>query len=109
MATVKSRENLRIDLRAVAFQEGEWWIAHCLELDLAAEGKSSADALRDLLDLVDTQIQTAVDSGRLESVFRPAPPQIWAMFSEAADVPLPGKKNLHRLVERFEARKLSLA
>ena len=75
MVHAKGRQELRISLRAVVYPHGEWWIAHCLELDVVAEGRDRKTAIQDLMDLCATQIETAIDTGNLESVFRPAPPR----------------------------------
>ena len=102
MVHAKGRQELRISLRAVVYPHGEWWIAHCLELDVVAEGRDRKTAIQDLMDLCATQIETAIDTGNLESVFRPAPPEIWATFSRAVDTQV--KKRPVPPVERFEAR-----
>jgi hypothetical protein len=100
---------LRLDLRAVVYRHGKWWIAHCLETDLIAEGSSPARALKDLIELTATQIETAKDSGNLESIFRPAPPEIWTMFAFSRKVEVPRvRPKLRRSVERFEAREAIL-
>ena len=103
----KAKTTFRIPLRVVVYRHGEWWIAHCLELDLVAEGKTLQDALTDVMDLSCSQIEAAIRDGDLESVFRPAPPEAWAMFSRATDVPVKQKPTCP--VERFEAREAVLA
>ncbi len=65
MGKAKARAPLRVELRAVAYQQGGWWIAHCLELDLVAEGKTLVTAIQDVMDLSCTQIEAAVESGDL--------------------------------------------
>jgi hypothetical protein len=106
---VKATDNeLRVALRAVVYPHRKWWIAHCLELDLVAEGKSPEAALNDLMDLSITQVETAAQAGNLESVFCPAPPEIWTMFARAVDAP-PLKRKPTTVVERFEAREAALA
>ena len=101
---------LRLDLRAVVYPHGKWWIAHSLEMDLVAEGEGPKQALRDLIELTATQIEAAMSSGSLESIFRPAPPEIWAMFSFSREVSLPlVKPELWQSVDRFEAREAVLA
>ena len=102
----KAKTNFRILLRAVAYRHGAWWIAHCLELDLVAEGKTLQEALADVMDLSCSQIEAAIRDGDLESVFRPAPPEAWAMFSRATDIPVKQKPTCP--VERFEAREAVL-
>ena len=107
MARAKPKRGFRVALRAVAYPHGTWWIAHCLELDLVTEGRDLDSAFQDLMDVSATQIETAIEAGNLESVFRPAPPEIWAMFSRAVDRPV--KKKPAGPVERFEAREAVLS
>lgn len=106
MVRAKIDRPFRIPLRAVAYPHGKWWIAHCLELDLVAEGTDPESALHDLMDLSATQIETAIEGGNLEAVFRAAPPEIWATFARAVD--RPGTKNPSQHVERFEVREAVL-
>ena len=63
-----------IALRMVVYLEGGGWIAHCLEMDVVAEGKTANEAMRNLEDLCQFQIEVAMKEGDLDSVFRPAPP-----------------------------------
>lgn len=53
------------------------FLAHCLELDLLAEGKTSEQAFEDLLNVVDVQIRTCVDNDNLDNLFFPAPKEAW--------------------------------
>jgi hypothetical protein len=109
MSKLQNHRELRIPLQAVVYRHAKWWIAHCLELDLVAEGKTPARALKDLMELSTTQIESAVDSGDLETVFRPAPSEVWALFSRSREVALPTvRKGLSRSVDRFEAREAVL-
>ncbi len=102
----RKQPDCRIPLRAVVYPHGKWWIAHCLELDLVAEGTTPESALQDLIDLSSVQIKMAVKNNDLRSAFSAAPPEIWAMFSRAKDRPL--KKKPTAPVERFEAREAVL-
>ena len=73
-----------IGLRGVVYSEGMAWLAHCLETDIVAEGSSPQQAMQDLDDLGHFQIETALDEGDLESVFRAAQPEVWKMFYSRA-------------------------
>ena len=106
MANARDEGEFRVPLRAVVYPHGQWWIAHCLELDLVAEGRTPAAALNDLVDLSVIQVDSAIRAGDLESVFTAAPPEIWAMFARGLD--LPSKKKPARPVERFEVREAAL-
>lgn len=56
MGKAKAKRDLRIPLHAVVYQHAQWWIAHCLELDLVAEGKTADGAIQDLMELSETQL-----------------------------------------------------
>jgi hypothetical protein len=73
----------QIDLRVITYPEEGVWLAHCLELDIVAEGDTAKKALADLIDLCCLQIKTASDEGDLISIIRPAPPEYWKMYFSA--------------------------
>ena len=109
----RTGSNLRINLSAIVYQEDGVWIAHCLELDIVAEGADTNDAIRSLVSLCDLQIKTALEEGDLKSVFRPAPPEVWQMFSSgrvlAEKKRAQGRPRFEAPVDRFEARGLAFA
>ena len=41
---------MKKDLNAVVWQEDEWFVAQCLEVDVASQGKSEEEALENLRD-----------------------------------------------------------
>jgi len=77
----------RLDLRFVIYREGDLWFAHCLELDIVAEGTSASGALTDALSLCAVQFEFAIDQGDVASIFRAAPPEFWAMYSKGKTLP----------------------
>jgi len=99
-------QKLSIPLSVVTYREGEWWIAHCLQLDIAAEGQSASEALDSVMDLIDFQVSTALEVGDIESIFRPAPAEIWKMFWLGQ--PRPVRRRPSTPIVRFEARELAL-
>jgi hypothetical protein len=109
----KTASNLNINLSAIVYREKSDWIAHCLELDIVAEGTSRQDAIQSLISLCDLQIETALEEGDLESIFRPAPPEFWKMFASGKKRTLSekgGKSRRARFespVNRFEAREMA--
>jgi hypothetical protein len=78
-------------------------------MDLPAEGKSPQYALRNLLDIVDLQITTALEEGNLQSIFAPSPAELWRLYAFASDVKvkLPAVKS--KAVNRIAVRELALA
>lgn len=97
----------RIPLRAVVYPHQQWWIAHCLELDLAAEGSTPVRAARDLMDLAATMIDDAKLHGNLRTIFQSAPAEIWELYARSNDLTIGVK--LPRSVERFEMREAALS
>jgi hypothetical protein len=106
MAETASEHHFRLELRAVVYPHGEWWIAHCLELDLVAESRDPQEAFDDLMDLTSSLIEEAIRGGDMNSIFHPAPAEIWGLFSRAQDIS-PRRKPV-RPVERFEVREAAL-
>lgn len=99
---------ISISLSAVIYPEGQAWIAHCLELDIVAQGSSDEEAFLNLDDLVQFQIETAMQEGDICSIFRQAPPSICHIFSLAksarrAQMALKTRKR-PSFISRFEAR-----
>uniref|UniRef100_A0A7C2NWN1 Uncharacterized protein n=1 Tax=Schlesneria paludicola TaxID=360056 RepID=A0A7C2NWN1_9PLAN len=72
-----------LELRGVVYREGEQGFAHCLELDIVAEGRDRIEAVNSVVDLCEFQIATALRNNDLESIFRPAPAQYWSLFYSA--------------------------
>jgi hypothetical protein len=82
---VMTANAVRLDLRILVYPEDSFWIAHCLETDLVAEGSSPKEAIEGLIDISNTQIEALLAEGDLNSLFSPAPPEIWRMFATADD------------------------
>jgi hypothetical protein len=99
-------ENVRLDLRALLYEEDGVWVAHCLELDVPAEGDSPPLAVKNLVDLISFQVQAAIEDSNLASIFSPAPPEIWRLYTLAKDSANP-TENISRPVHRLDVRALS--
>ena len=104
--------------RFVVYKEQGFWLSHCLETDVVAEGASAAEALRNSRDLCDFQIRTAMRDGDIASIFRPAPKEIWLLFMNAKKTSKPIKalsrhrdkasSNVKPVVDQIEAREYEL-
>jgi hypothetical protein len=73
----------KFELRFVVYREAGVWLAHCLEMDIVAEGRSAGEALADVFQLCAAQIEFVVEQGDIKAAFRAAPPEFWAMYSKA--------------------------
>ena len=47
---------MKRDMRAVVWQEGKWFIAQCLDVDVASQGESESDALENLRDALELHL-----------------------------------------------------
>ncbi|MBI3822651.1 MAG: hypothetical protein HY289_08225 [Planctomycetes bacterium] len=97
----------QIELRVVTYQEDGVWLAHCLELDIVAEGKTSRQAFKDVVDLCNLQVNTAVEENDLLSIFRPAPAEFWKMFFTATKKKRV-KPSANGVVKEIDERELEL-
>ena len=47
---------MKRDMRAVVWQEGKWFVAQCLDVDIASQGHSESDALENLRDALELHL-----------------------------------------------------
>lgn len=99
---------IRLEFRVLIYPEDKWWIAHCLEMDLPAEGKNPKEALKNLMDLVNFQITSAIAEADLDSVFCSAPPELWRLFAYSTDASQTTTK-LPKPVKRLDVREATFA
>ena len=108
----KACSNLGINLSAIVYREDGAWLAHCLELDIVSEGTDASEAIRSLISLCDLQITVALEEGDIESIFRPAPPEIWKLFAIGKEMSVDETDQGEKLagfespVRRFESREM---
>ena len=79
-----------LDIRAVVYQEGEWWIIQLLEYDLATQVRRLEDVPGEFRRLILAQILVNAESG-VESFhgFSKAPGRYWEMYKEARTLVTP--------------------
>jgi len=71
--------NLRINV-IVERQANNTYLAHCLELDLLAEGNTPEEACNDLMDVIFVHVLTCIENDNLENLYFPAPKEVWEKF-----------------------------
>jgi predicted RNase H-like HicB family nuclease len=100
---------IRLDFNILVYREDNWWIAHCLEMDLPAEADTPQDAIKNLIGLIDVQIEAAMNEGDLQSIFSAAPPELWKAYAIATDRTMPRlSKRRVRPLNRVSVRELAL-
>jgi len=102
-------DKIRLDFQVLLYRENPYWIAHCLETDLVAEGKTVAEAVDNLIDISNVQIQSALDEGDLASLFSPAPADVWRMYAVSAEGPSRRPRKAVKQVNKVQFRQLATA
>lgn len=104
-------KSISLQLRFVIYKEGGWWLAHSLEFDIVGEGKSPKEALACVITLCGKQIEYWSEERALESMFRPAPPEFWAMYARSTVFESPAVGEVWPAsvtIDRIDARELQL-
>lgn len=102
-------DKVRLDFRVLLYPEDDFWIAHCLETDLVAEGRNVTEAIDNLIDISNVQIRAALDEGDLASLFSPAPADIWRMYAVASEGPTRRPREAVKQVHQLSVRQLATA
>jgi|SRR6185436_19031520 len=77
----------RLEIRAVLFQEVGWWVAQCLEHDIAAQARTKEALLHELERLLIGYLLVGRNKGRLPfEGMPPAPRRYWEMYERAKPV-----------------------
>ena len=79
-----------LKIRAVLFQEEGWWVAQCLEYDIAAQARTQDDLLYELERLLVGRI--LVSAAKSQQPFEnlpSAPRRYWTMYEEAEPISTP--------------------
>jgi len=92
----------RIRLQAVIFQEGDWWVAQCLEYDIAAQAKSSQKVIGELQRILTAHVLISKENGvEPFSTHSRAPERYWKMLEEFQkplfDIPIETPKGTPRV------------
>jgi hypothetical protein len=74
----------QIVVSVIAFQEGDWWTAQCLEYDIAAQAKTFSDLRYEMDRVFVSHIAVSQELGKEPFAgIAPAPGKYWKMFEEA--------------------------
>jgi len=73
-----------LKIRAILFQEEDWWVAQCLEYDIAAQARTQTDLLYELERILVGHVLVSAKKGLQPFEKLPkAPRRYWAMYEEA--------------------------
>ena len=81
MSTVLGKtKDISFTVNILITKEADYFLAHCLELDIVAAGNTSDQSQREIISLICAQIDYAFNYNNLENLYHPAPPEIWHKF-----------------------------
>jgi hypothetical protein len=81
---IERRPDLDMTLDIFIYRENELWVAHCIQLDIVGTDKENpSKALEEAIDLCESQIDYATDTGNVEHLFKAAPIEIVKAFRRA--------------------------
>ena len=69
-------------LRVLGYREDGECIAHCLEMDIVAEGENFDEACANLWELIEMQVSFAYFKDQYELLNHPAPPVYFQVFDQ---------------------------
>lgn len=82
--SVFGRRKPSFDLHVLIHEENGVWVAHCLEMDIVTAHKEQSTVENDIIDLIRAQIESAIEHGNMENIFKPAPSEDWAKLYSAS-------------------------
>lgn len=91
----KVETNNNLHILVVEDKEKKVFLAHCLDMDIAAQGKTEKEAIGELQDLIQTQIEHCLQNDMLDSLFRPAPKEYWDTYHRSQAAKIVNQLSLH--------------
>jgi predicted RNase H-like HicB family nuclease len=67
----------KFNLHILLYKEENYEIAHCLEFDIVTQGETKKEALQNLIDGIELQVNFAVENNSPEQLYNPAPLECW--------------------------------
>lgn len=79
-----------LQVRTVIFKEGDWWVAQCLEFDIATQAKTLKDLAYELQRVLVGHMVVCKQEGIAPFEYLPkAPEKYWKMFGEGLELSAP--------------------
>ena len=78
-----AEEPKAFEVNLFVFREDSAWTALALEMDVRGYGRTSREAIKDLVEMLNAQVSFAVQAGHPESVWQRAEEKYWHMWEEA--------------------------
>lgn len=92
-------------------EDGVWWVAQCLDHDIATQARTLEDAVYDLQRMLVARIITAEQMGIADPFadVPAAPPELWELFDAGGDFEIraPEHKGSGVIVPTIDARAIA--
>jgi len=75
-----NKRDFSVTLRVLIEKEDDLCVAHCLEFDIVADGKTIGDAKNNIIEAVASHISFCVEYNNTDKLFNPAPIEFWNKF-----------------------------
>jgi len=82
MPAIRKKKEIGARFNVLGYKEEDRHIAHCLEIDLVAEGKTPEEARDNLADLIFSYLRFGVERDIEQFIPHPAPKIYWDKFKE---------------------------
>ena len=92
----------RFNIHILLYREDHIQIAHCLEFDILAQGETKQEALRNLLDAIELQMDFALENDCVETLYNPAPVEYWRMLIKARKYSCKLKRRMPAFISYFD-------
>ena len=78
-------EKKSLNFNILIKEEKDYYIAHCLELDIVATGHNKETVQNEIVDLIKAQVGYAFANNNLDYLYHPAPPEVWKEYFECKE------------------------
>ena len=96
----------KFNLHILLYKEDSYEIAHCLEFDIIAQGRTKKEALKNLIDGIELQVNFAIENNSLEQLYNPAPPEYWQKLAVTRRYPFTNKVRVPRFISNLDCNYL---
>jgi predicted RNase H-like HicB family nuclease len=69
--------NKNLHILIIEDKDKNIFLAHCLDMDIVSQGKTPKEALSELKELIQLQIEYCLENDMLDNLFRPASKEYW--------------------------------
>ena len=73
-------KNNAITVSILIKKEEDYFLAHCLEMDIVTTGETYEQVNNDIISLIKAQIEYAFLNDNMDHLFCPAPQEVWEEF-----------------------------